>query len=68
MVRHSDFVLRLQILIPEDWTISFTVFYLAATTEATFNGAAGQNNLMGYILASSEICRDEIPNDCCRCK
>lgn len=42
MVRHCNFVLKLQIFILEDWAIAFTVFYLAVTTEATSNGAAGQ--------------------------
>lgn len=66
MVRHSNFVLRLQLFLLKDWAVVFTVFYLAVTTETAFNGAHGLKNLMKNMLTSSEIYRDKILNNCCR--
>lgn len=48
-------MLGLQILILEDWAIAFTVLYLAASTEISFNGTADQKSLLGCVLPSSEM-------------
>lgn len=45
----------LQIFILEDWAIAFTVLYLAASTETSFNGTACQKSLLGCVLPSSEM-------------
>lgn len=48
-------MLGLQRFILGDWAIAFTVFYLAASTETSINGAAGQKSLLGCVLPSSEM-------------
>lgn len=55
MVRHSNFVLRLQIFMLKGWAVAFTVFYLVTATKATLGGAGGQKNLTGYIPAVKSI-------------
>lgn len=37
---YRDFILQ-------DWAIAFTVLYLTTSTETSFNGAAGQESLLG---------------------